>query len=261
MTEDEWLALARQLIEAVKDDAPSITDWISAVSTAATLVIAAIAAAIALFQLIQAKKLELDKSQPYVVMTMQESISPQFIDLVIKNYGQTAAYDVRVLLNPAPTRSQDGAEVVHLPEVIPVMAPGQEWRTHWDSASDRYSSTLPDRHEGTITYFGEKDIYKKQISSKAILDWSIYKSRLRMVEYGVHDLAKAVQGIRKNQEKWTENAGGSLSVYTRSGEAKDERELWEYQELKRELEKEQAAASPPSRRVRAKKSEPDAVSE
>ncbi|WP_426226395.1 hypothetical protein [Pseudarthrobacter sp. DSP2-3-2b1] len=88
MTDDEWADLARQLIQALQDDAPSATDWISAVSTAATLLIAIVAAAIALFQLIQAKKLELDKSQPYVVMTMEESIGPEFIDLVIKNYGK-----------------------------------------------------------------------------------------------------------------------------------------------------------------------------
>lgn len=73
------------------------------------------------------------------------------------------------------------------------MAPGQERRTHWDSASDTYGSDLADRHEGTVTYLGEKDVYKEQISSKAILDWSIYKSRRRMVKYGMDDLAKAVR--------------------------------------------------------------------
>ncbi|NHW45916.1 hypothetical protein HAV21_03260 [Paenarthrobacter sp. MSM-2-10-13] len=220
MTEDEWADLARQLVEAVKDDAPSATDWISAVSTAATLLIAIVAATIALFQLKQAKKLELDKSQPYVVMTMEESIGPEFIDLVIKNYGQTAAYDVRVELSPSPTRVQEGAEVVHLPEVIPVMAPGQEWRVHWDSASDRYGSNLPDRHEGTITYLGEKDVYKEQFSSKAILDWSIYKSRIRMVKYGIHDLTKEAIAIRKTHQKWTEGPRGGLSVIARNGDGR-----------------------------------------
>lgn len=254
MTEDEWADLARQLIQAVQDDSPSITDWISAVSTAATLVIAAIAAAIALFQLIQAKKLELDKSQPYVVMTMEESISPEFIDLVIRNYGQTAAFDVKVELSPSPTRVQQGAEDVHLPEVIPVMAPGQEWRTHWDSASDRYASDLPDRHEGTITYFGDKDVYKEQISSKAILDWSIYKSRRRMVKYGVHDLAKAVRGIRANQEKWTEDVRGSLSVYTRSGHEKDDKLRQQYQEYLRQEEAD--GTVPPARRRVVRQEEP-----
>lgn len=236
MTEDEWADLARQLVEAVKDDAPSATDWISAYTGAATLVIAAIAAGIALFQLVQAKKLERDKSQPYVIMTMEESISPEYIDLVIRNYGQTAAYDVRVELSPSPTRVQAGAEVVDLPEVIPVMAPGQEWRTHWDTASDRYNSGLPDRHEGTITYSGEKDVYKKHFSTTAILDWSIYKSRRLMVKYGVHDLALAVRKMSSNQQKWTEDGRGSLSVYTRSGHEKDDNLRQQYQEFLRQQE-------------------------
>lgn len=249
MTEEDWAELARQLGQSVQRDAPSATDWISAISTAATLVVATLAAGIALFQLRQGKKLELDKSQPYIVMTMQESISPEFIDLVIRNYGQTAAFDVKTEISPKPKRTQTGAEDVQLPEVIPVMAPGQEWRTHWDSANDRYSSDLPDRHEATITYSGEKDIYKKPMASKAILDWSIYKSRVRMVEYGVHDLAKAVRGIRKNQEKWTENAQGSLSVYIRSGDDKDEKEHRDHQERLRELEADRAAAPRPPRRA------------
>lgn len=95
MTNEDWADLARQLIEAVKDDAPSITDWISAIATALTLGIAIVAAFFAKGQLNEAsrareqsKKLELEKSQPYVVMSMEESVGPEFIDIVIRNYGQ-----------------------------------------------------------------------------------------------------------------------------------------------------------------------------
>lgn len=95
LTNEDWADLARQLIEAVKDDAPSITDWISAIATALTLGIAIVAAFFAKGQLNEAsrareqsKKLELEKSQPYVVMSMEESVGPEFIDIVIRNYGQ-----------------------------------------------------------------------------------------------------------------------------------------------------------------------------
>jgi hypothetical protein len=254
VTQEDWADLARQLIEAVKDNGPSPTDWISAISAAATLVIAIIAAGIALFQLIQGKRLERDKAQPYVVMSMRESISPEFIDIVIRNYGQTAAYDVKVELSPAPKRAQAAAEEVHLPEVIPVMAPGQEWRCHWDSAKNRLDSGLPDRHEGTVTYYGEKKIYKQQITSAAILDWSIYKSRLVMVEYTVHDLTKAVRGIRENQEKWTEGTGGSLRVTARSGHKKDEDLRRQRDEYFREKEAE--GEKPAARRRATPRQEP-----
>lgn len=242
----------RHLVQPAQDGAPSITDWISAGSTAATLVIATIAAGIALFQLIQARRLELDKSQPYVMTTMEESVSPEFIDLVIRNYGQTAAFDVRVEISPKPKRTQADAEEVRLPEVIPVMAPGQEWRTHWDSARNRYSSDLPDRHQAVITYSGDKAVYKQSMASTAVLDWSIYKSRVRMVKYGVHDLTKAVRGLRKNQEKWTEDAQG-MSVWLRSGADKDERERRDRQEHLRAMETDRAAAPPPRRRATRRK--------
>lgn len=229
MTQDDWADLARQLIEAVNSDDPSPTDWLSAVSAVLTLAVAVWAALYAKGQLGEAKtareqtkKLEQEKAQPYVVVYMEESISPEFIDLVIRNYGQTAAYDVTLNINPAPTRTQDDAEVVELPEVIPVLAPGQEWRTHWDQATERYGSSLPDRHEGTVTYWGRPaDIYKEQLSSEVVLDWSIYKIRRRMVKYGLHDLAKATRDIRDAHWKWTEGPRGGLSVIARDGDARD----------------------------------------
>lgn len=236
MTENDWADLARQLIEAAKDGGPSPTDWISAVSTAATLVVAIVAAGIVLFQLKQAKRLELDKSQPYVVMYMEESISPDFIDLVIRNYGQTAAFDVKLELNPMPTRTQEGAEVVELPESIPVLAPGQEWRTHWDQASERHYSALPERHEGTITYWGPKDVYKDRFISEAILDWSIYKLRRRMVKYGIHDVASSLREMTVTHKKWTEGPRGGMSVIARDGDARDEKGRQEFLKGMKETE-------------------------
>ncbi|MDQ0868984.1 hypothetical protein QFZ70_001457 [Arthrobacter sp. V1I9] len=242
MTEDEWADLARQLVEAVKDDAPSATDWISAVSSAATLAIAILAALVAAWQLreakkarIQTKKLELEKAQPYVVVYMEESISPEFIDLVIRNYGQTAAFDVKLQLDPLPTRTQQDAEVVELPEVIPVLAPGQEWRTHWDSATERYDSDLPERHEGTVTYWGPRDVYKDKLTSEAILDWSIYKLRRRMVKYGIHDVASSIREMTVTHKKWTQGARG-LSVIARDGDARDEKERQKFLEGMEEAE-------------------------
>ncbi|TDK25842.1 hypothetical protein E2F48_11510 [Arthrobacter crusticola] len=259
MTENDWADLARGLISAVNDNGPNAAEIWSAVASWMTLLVAGAALWYARGQLSEAsrareqtKKLELEKSQPYVVMTMEESISPEFIDLVIRNYGQTAAFDVKVALSPWPTRSQEGVEDVQLPEVIPVMAPGQEWRTYWDTAQGRLKADLPDRHNGTVTYLG---IDKELMSSKAILDWSIYKSRLRMVKYGLHHLAKAARDISDTHKKWTESAGGSLSVYARNGEAKDAALLRQHQEFLREEKIDRAAAPPPHRRRAARREE------
>lgn len=226
MTEEEWADLARELVRAVQDNGPSTTDWISAGSSALTLLIAVVAAGFAWGQLREAskarkqtKKLELEKSQPYVVMSMEESIGPEFIDLVLRNYGPTAAYNVKVELDPWPQRTHDG-EIVQLPEVIPVMAPGQEWRTHWDEGRERIKSELPDKHVGKVTFLG---VDKAMLSSDAILDWSIYKSKIWTVKHGIHDLTQAVQSMRDTQKKWNESIHGGLKVFSRSGDAKDQR--------------------------------------
>lgn len=253
MTSEEWAEVARELIRAVQGNDPSTTDWISAVATALTLLIAIVAAFFAKGQLDEAskarkqtKKLELEKSQPYVVLTMEESVGPEFIDLVIRNYGQTAAFDVKVELEPWPKRTHD-KEDVGVPSVIPVMAPGQEWRTHWDTGRERVTSDLPKKHVGQVTYLG---IDKEPMSSEVILDWSIYESRIWTVKHGMHDLAKAVRDIRDTHKKWSEPMNGGLKVVARDGDAKDEARQRLNQEWREERAAEEAAnPTPPRRRV------------
>jgi hypothetical protein len=241
----------------VDDNSPNFTDWVSAISTFLTLVVAVGAGIVAWKQLGEAsaareqtKDLELEKSQPYVVMSMEESVSPQFIDLVLRNYGPTAAYDVKVELDPWPKRTHDGKDV-QLPEVIPVMAPGQEWRTHWDEGSARMDSDLPEKHVGKVTFLG---VERAALHSDAILDWSIYKSRIWTVMYGIHDLTQAVRTMRDTQKKWSENIHGGLKVFSRDGDAKDERFAEEARAIR-----EEHAANPPRRR--AQQRQPTTVSE
>ncbi|MFJ6416524.1 hypothetical protein [Paeniglutamicibacter sp. NPDC091659] len=203
---------------------PSITDWVSAVATALTFVIALVALLYAKSQLKEAslarqqtKDLEMERSQPYVVAYTEPAAAETILDLVIKNYGLTAAYDVKIDIDPWPQRAP--SEIVKLPEVIPFLAPGQEWRTMWDTSLARKDSTLPDRHEAQITYRGLGD---NVLHTEAILDWGVYKSKLYMVTYGMHDLAKAVREMNKTQKKWSEFSGG-LKVFSRSGDEKDAR--------------------------------------
>jgi hypothetical protein len=134
-------------------------------------------------------------------------------------YGPTAAYDVKVELDPWPKRTRDGKDV-QLPEVIPVTAPRQEWRTYWFEGSARMDADLPDRHGGKVTFLG---VERLALHSDAILDWSIYKSRIWTVMNGIHDLTQAVRSMRDTQKKRSENIHGALKVFSRDGDAKDER--------------------------------------
>lgn len=258
MNENDWADLARELIRAVNDNGPNAAEIWSAVGTWVTLLVGAAALYFAKGQLDEAsqareqtKELELEKSQPYVVLTMEESVGPEFIDLVVRNYGHTVAYDVKIELDPWPKRAEDEQDV-RVPEVIPVMAPGQEWRTHWDFGRERMKSELPDRHVGKVTYLG---INKAKLSSDVILDWSIYKSRIWTVKHGMHDLAKAVREIRDTHKMWNEPMNGGMKVVSRDGDAKDEARERSNQEW-REQRAAEEAVSPTTSRRRAKRPEP-----
>lgn len=107
-----------------------------------------------------------------------------------------------------------------LPEHIPVLVPGQEWRTLWDTGK-RAKSALPDRHDATITY---RDSQGESYTVEAVLDWRFVKDREMVTIYGAHDAAKALREMGKAMANWREGPTGGLSVFVRDGDAKDQRQ-------------------------------------
>jgi hypothetical protein len=106
-------------------------DW-SALGTCVTALVAIIAALFAWRQVREARRLRQEQTQPYVAVTMETSAAAQnIVDLVVKNFGTTAAYDVSVSIDPPPQRSGASGEVedVSVPKIFRTMIPGQEWRT------------------------------------------------------------------------------------------------------------------------------------
>jgi hypothetical protein len=108
-TADEWAALGA---------------WITAgVAVAAGL--------IAWYQLGEARQPRLAQAQPYVIAFMADNPDrPKYVDLVIRNFGLTAATDVRVEIKRSPRRARfagEPCETVAWPAHIPVLVPGQEW--------------------------------------------------------------------------------------------------------------------------------------
>lgn len=234
----------------------SITDWIAAISALLTAFIAIGALFYAAGQIKEARAareltsdLEVKRAQPYVVMYTEESAATDLaIDLVIKNFGPTAATDVRVVLDPWPERAgrSDDSARVGIP-AFPVLAPGQEWRTSWVWTPDREHSKLPERHEGFVTFLGIND---EEFTSPVVLDLGIYAHREWVEVRGIHDAAQALRDIRDNQKKWTEDLHGSLSVVSRDGAAKDEKERIRMEELRRRhAERTARANTPPEQAV------------
>lgn len=231
----ELQEIADRLIGAL--ESPNIADWITAGVAVGTLVVAVIALLYAKRQIDearsarrQAKDLELERAQPYVVAYSEPSgATPVIIDFVVKNYGATAARDVRIEIDPWPVRT-DGTpegERMGIPDVIPVLAPGQEWRAMWDSGIQRKGSGHPDRHVGTVLYKGIDDADR---SSELVLDWGVYKTRRWVEVYGAHDAAKALRDMRTIMKKWNESIHGGLAVYLRDADVRDEAERAEREE-------------------------------
>jgi hypothetical protein len=184
----------------------TLEDW----ADAATVLAAGatfIAAVIAAFAIRQARRLQDEKERPYVVGLVESNEHvPQFLELVIRNVGPTVAREIHVSCNPRPQRSAwepgDKIEDISMPNTIPLLAPGQEWRTMWDSAEIRKKTDLPHSHQVTVKYLGlEKltwaGIKPTKHSETFVLDWEHLYARMDVVIRTTHHIAKDIEAIKK----------------------------------------------------------------
>ncbi|WP_242453785.1 hypothetical protein [Mycolicibacterium sp. P9-64] len=164
-------------------------------------------------QLKKNRQLKTEQIRPQVAMFMEPHPSDwHVIELVVRNFGQTAAHDVRFdFVNP-PTvaiyednvydATPEVAEL-DLPSELPFLAPGQEWRTVWDSAISReqLGGAIRSRFDGTLTYFdaprpekGKRESRfwnkRQEFESKVLLDWATLQPVQRLELLTTHDLAK-----------------------------------------------------------------------
>lgn len=198
---------------------PNAEAW-AAIGTWGAVLVAAAAGTIALFHLRELRRTREEESRPYVVVYMEPTdATPQIIDLVIKNFGKTAAYDVHVRFDPPLRRSVQGqqAEDVWVFDQLPVLVPGQEWRTMWDFGPSRAQSDLPERYEASVTYRSSR---RPLPPLKYVLDWSAYMGRRWVTTYNLHDAAKALREIQRTLGRWQEGVNG-LAVWVRDGDARD----------------------------------------
>jgi hypothetical protein len=164
-------------------------------------------------QLKRNRQLKTEQIRPQVAMFMEPHASDwHVIELVVRNFGQTAAHDVRFQFINAPTvaiyednvfdEKPDIAEL-DLPSELPFLAPGQEWRTVWDSAISReqLGGAIRSRFDGILTYFdgprpdGDKRSSRfrnkrEEFQSTVLLDWATLQPVQRLELLTTHDLAK-----------------------------------------------------------------------
>lgn len=156
------------------------------------------------------RRLQTEETRPHVGMFMEPHAADwHVIELVVRNFGKTSAHDVQFSFPHPPTvaayeNATDGyADVVELklPSQIPTLAPGQEWRTVWDSALDRaeLGEGIESRFTGTVTYYDRVEIprgwkfwrsRRRPLETKVVLDWDALPPVQRIELLTTHDLAK-----------------------------------------------------------------------
>ncbi|MCT7656829.1 hypothetical protein [Mycobacterium deserti] len=173
-------------------------------------------------QIDEARRTREEQAQPNVVMYAEpNAVDWQLLEVVIKNFGTTPAYDIVPIVDPPlqslPNMISDGKNYeIPIPVSIPILAPGQEWRTFWDSAVERrekerdiqaeiigswqggpptgtdfaplVSERMPKaKHNVKVQYW---DSQKKMHVTLGFLDFDMLKGSIRPKHYGVHDIAK-----------------------------------------------------------------------
>jgi hypothetical protein len=179
--------------------AKTADEW-EAAGTWATFGIALAAAAIALRQATEARQLRIDQAQPYVVAYMEQNPNNQIaVELVIRNFGTTAARDIRIDSTPTIRRTRDApgqVEDVWLPNDIPVLAPQQEWRTYWDLGERRIKHPVlatENRHVVTVSYDGVEHTPRQ--TTQSVIDWGAYVGKIHMTTKTMHHAALALGKI------------------------------------------------------------------
>ncbi|HET9874735.1 MAG TPA: hypothetical protein VFQ37_03090 [Mycobacterium sp.] len=161
-------------------------------------------------QLQRNRRLAAEQTRPQVSMFMEPHAADwHVIELVVRNFGKTPAYDVRFSFPHPPTVARDEtasdgyAEVValQLPDELPMLAPGQEWRTVWDSAIDRgeVGDAIESRFTGVVSYSDSPEQprgwwpwrrERPRFENKVTLDWNELPPVKRVELLTNHDLAK-----------------------------------------------------------------------
>lgn len=204
---------------------PTSNTW-EAWGTWATAFVAIGAAIFAYQQVKEARKTRERVAQPEVIVFLDHHNVRRYVDFVIKNFGQTTAYNIQITLPPLDVAhyvNQDtGKEVRHLlrPDKIAVLAPGQEWRTVWDSVVRRenFKGVLTDQYGGHVTFDDkvsgkDKRSYCNPIALDIRMFWNtmwIERNESRSVKNALYEISETLQEYKDEH--------GGVWVYTVPGD-------------------------------------------
>jgi hypothetical protein len=178
--------------------------WLT-IAAWAGLALAVVALAFVARTIKRNRQLKRDELRPHVVMYMEPSATDwHVVELVVRNFGKSAAHEIEFDF-PAPLTVgryeedyDDGPPEIaelRLPSELKQLAPGQEWRTVWDSAISReeLGGEIRSRFDGTLTYRDRPSGAKgpaQEYETTVVLDWESLPPVQRLDLMLNHDLAK-----------------------------------------------------------------------
>lgn len=203
---------------------PDAGTW-AAWAQVATVGVAGWAALYARGQVREARETRERVAQPEVVVFIERDPNNwHYMDLVIKNFGQTTAYNIRLTLPPlaiVPWTNDAGEDVtsLYVPQNIAVLAPGQDWRTSWDSGVEReeYDGELQTKFVGHVEFDEKMNPDKPSYRNPISLDADMFRDSVRVTTVKGKTAEKALYEIAATLKGYTKQHSG-VWVYTMPGE-------------------------------------------
>jgi hypothetical protein len=195
----------------------------------ATAAIAFGAAIFAYLQVKLARETRERVAQPDVVVFIDHNPTHwHYMDLVVRNFGQTPAYNVKVILPPLKVvpYTNESTEVqvtdLYFPSTLAVLAPGQEWRTVWDSGIEReeYEGELQSQFIGRVEFDDKMNADKPSHVNPISLDTDMFRDTIRVETVKDKSAEKALYEISSTLKSFNKEHDG-IWMYTVAGD--DER--------------------------------------
>ncbi|OBK19391.1 hypothetical protein A5636_18535 [Mycobacterium asiaticum] len=166
--------------------------------------------------------------------------------MVIRNCGQTPAYDIAIQMKPLDvspyhnliTGEDVGVSNLYVPSHIPMLAPGQEWRTLWDSAVKRkqHADQLSDDDiVGDISFrdnMNDEPGKGRPYKSRIWINPGMFRNMLRLTEIEpskqiaseIGKIASTISGYRDDEKPiWVYTLPGEREHQRREDKRADER--------------------------------------
>jgi hypothetical protein len=144
------------------------TDW-----AGVQAIVLSVAAAVAIWQVWEARRLRRAQAQPFVVVDFEVLEAQQQIYIVISNIGTTTARDVQLRFEPPLSSSFDSKpnitpprELKPLSDRIPSLPPGKQIRVLFDIFTERGEAAYPDVFRAEITFYSPA--LKRNFSADAV---------------------------------------------------------------------------------------------